>query len=262
MTATARLLVDGASASVRIGADGAPRGADGSVLAAEAAHWLPAASGKVICVALNHRPHLERLQAAMHAPPYRAPPRSPVLFLKPPNTLAGHLAPLPAAPAPLYAGGALALVFGRPASRVAAAEALDYVGGYSVFNELTLAETDYFRPAVRAKCRDGSGALGPAVVPAAGIDPDALSVRTFVDGELRGELHTAELARGAAELIAALTAYMRFEPGDVLVTGFAERDIALARGQRVSVEIPGVGRLENTIATEAAWAAYRAREEG
>ncbi|MCP6417654.1 fumarylacetoacetate hydrolase family protein, partial [Klebsiella pneumoniae] len=89
-------------------------------------------------------------------------------------------------------GPALGVVIGKSASRVSAANALAHVAGYVIVNEFSLPEESYYRPAVKAKCRDGFCPLGPELVPAADVqDPHALTLKLFVNGELRQENSTA-----------------------------------------------------------------------
>lgn len=261
MNGDARILEQGRPAQLRCEAGVLATPATGGQRDPAACHWLPPATGKVICVALNHREHLESLQAELQQPPYGQPPREPVLFIKPPNTLAGHLAPLPEAIGePLYAGAGLGVVIGQPASRIAADAAHEVIGGYTLFNELSLAEDSFFRPAIRAKCRDGSAAMGPLVVPAGGVDPDAVTLRTLVDGLEVQAFSTAGFRRSTAQLIEAVTAFMQLLPGDVLVTGFARRSCTLVAGQTVTIAAEGLGSLSNRITAEAEWLAWRAAE--
>ncbi|MFP3547774.1 fumarylacetoacetate hydrolase family protein, partial [Rhizobium sp. SIMBA_035] len=84
----------------------------------------------------------------------------------------------------LQPGPALGVVIGKRASRVRLEDALEHVAGYTIVNEFSLPENSYYRPAVKAKCRDGFCALGPELVPAAEVpDPHALSLELWVNGE-------------------------------------------------------------------------------
>jgi 5-oxopent-3-ene-1,2,5-tricarboxylate decarboxylase/2-hydroxyhepta-2,4-diene-1,7-dioate isomerase len=149
-------------------------------------------------------------------------------------------------------GAALGVVIGRAACRVRAAEALDYVAGYTIVNDVSVPHESFYRPSVRFKCRDGFCPIHPRVVDRARVaSPDALAVRVFVDGELRQQRSTANLLRPTAQLIAEVTEFMTLGAGDVLLTG-VPHDPPLARaGQRVAIEIEGVGRLENPLVAEA-----------
>lgn len=210
-------------------------------------------SGTVYCALLNDPLELASLGEAAHRPPYKAPPEAPVLCVKPRNTLAasGDVLRIPADRDALAIGAALGLVVGRTACRVPASRAREYVAGYTIVNHVSVPHDSRYRPAIRFMARDGFCPLGPRVVPAASIaDPDALAVRVWVDDAVAQATTTAARLRSTAELLAAVTDFMTLQPGDVLALG-ASHGAPLARaGQRVAIEIEGVGRLENHVAAE------------
>ena len=211
-------------------------------------------SGTVFGVLLNHRTALAALGAAASAPPYQAPPHAPVLYVKPRNTLCGNGAPVavPADAPELAIGACLGLVVGRTACRLAADRALESLAGYIIVNDLSVPHASYYRPAVRSQSRDGFCPIGPRVVARTAIgDPDALTLRVYVDGELRHAAATAQLVRGAAELLAAVTEFMTLAPGDVLAAGVAAPAPRARAGQHVAIEIDGLGCLENPLVAEA-----------
>jgi 5-oxopent-3-ene-1,2,5-tricarboxylate decarboxylase/2-hydroxyhepta-2,4-diene-1,7-dioate isomerase len=258
----ARIEHRGLPADAIVAEDGTVLIADGGRLPPEEVVWRAPTEGAVVCVALNYAGHYAEHETAFHRAPYQAPPRTPVYFIKPANTLAGHRAPVPC-PADADAiqpGPALAAVIGRRARRVRAAAAFDHIAGYTVFNDFSAPETSYFRPPVREKCRDGFGPLGPCIVDAADVgDPGALAVRTFVNGALRQEGNTRDLIYRIPALLEHLSGFMTLAPGDVIVTGFPPGRVGVAAGDLVEVEVEGVGRLANPIVTEAEYYAARAR---
>ncbi|MNE70866.1 Homoprotocatechuate catabolism bifunctional isomerase/decarboxylase [compost metagenome] len=151
----------------------------------------------------------------------------------------------------LQPGPALGVVIGKDASRVSAEDALAYVAGYTIVNEISLPETSYYRPAVKAKCRDGFCPVGPELVPAAQVaNPDALGLRLWVNGELRQHNTTANCVRTVAQLIAELSEFMTLHAGDILITGTPEGRVDVQPGDRVEVEIDGLGKLTNHIVAE------------
>ncbi|WP_293764687.1 fumarylacetoacetate hydrolase family protein [uncultured Aquitalea sp.] len=232
-------------------ADGTLRLDDDAPLADDA-RWLPPQTGTVYGVALNHRSLLDAMAAAFEDAPYKAPPQAPVLFIKTSNTGIGHLEPIPfpADAERIQAGGALGVVIGKRARKVLAENALAHVAGYTVVNEVSLPETSFYRPAVKAKCRDGFCPAGPLIVPADGIDPQTLEARTYVNGQLKETNRCADLARGVAQLIADVSEFMTLEAGDMLIAGTPLRTVDLTPGDVVSVVIDGVGRLENPVIAE------------
>ncbi|WP_242610024.1 fumarylacetoacetate hydrolase family protein, partial [Achromobacter xylosoxidans] len=200
--------------------------------------------------ALNTRQALAALGEAMNAPPYQAAPRAPVLYIKPANTYAadGDAIALPADVPEVRIGASLGIVFGRRASRVSEAEALAHVAGYRVVADLSAPHDSYFRPALKQQCRDGFCPIGRELAPVAAVpDPDALGIEVWVDGALAQRASTADLVRPVARLIADVTEFMSFEPGDILLAG-ARADAPLARaGQRYEIRIAQVGALGNTL---------------
>jgi 5-oxopent-3-ene-1,2,5-tricarboxylate decarboxylase/2-hydroxyhepta-2,4-diene-1,7-dioate isomerase len=205
-------------------------------------------SGTVYGTLLNHRSALQALGAAVNDPPYNGPPRAPVLYVKPRNTLTSDGEPVvvPAGVPELEVGACLGLVIGRMACRLSEANALEYLAGYVIVNDVSIPHLPYYRPAIRFKARDGFCPLGPRVAERWGVaNPDALNMRVYVDGELRQATSTAELLRPVTRLLADVTEFMTLAPGDVLATGAAAPAPRARAGERVSIEIDGLGRLEN-----------------
>jgi 5-oxopent-3-ene-1,2,5-tricarboxylate decarboxylase/2-hydroxyhepta-2,4-diene-1,7-dioate isomerase len=129
-----------------------------------------------------------------------------------------------------------------------------------VVNDVSVPHDAFYRPAIREKCRDGFCPIGPWVLAAEHVtDPTALLVRTYINGELKLEKRMSDLVRPIARLIADISAFTSFQEGDVLLPATVE-DAPLARaGDRVAVEIAGVGRLENQIVPEAEAFSWGAR---
>ena len=210
-------------------------------------------SGTVYGTLLNQRSALAALGEAVSRPPYQAPPKAPVLYLKPRNTLssAGAVVPVPADVPELEVGATLGLVIGRTACKLSEAEALDYVAGYTIVNDVSVPHDSYYRPSLRYKVRDGFCPIGPRVVPRAEVaDPHALAIRVYVDGVLVQQADTGDLLRPIARLLAEVTDFMTLAPGDVLMVGVAAGAPRVRAGQQVAIEIDGLGRLENSFQAE------------
>lgn len=211
------------------------------------------ATGTLFGVALNYQGLLKQRLAEFEQPPYQKPPLKPVLFIKTPNTRNRHDADVvhPGGGETLQPGPALGVVIGKSASRVSAAEAMDYVAGYTVVNEFSLPEDSYYRPAVKAKCRDGFCAIGPELVPSAQVaDPHSLAITLYVNGKVRQQNSTANFVRDIPQLIAEISEFMTLHAGDVLITGTPEGRVDVLPGDRVEVAISGLGRLVNTVVAE------------
>ncbi len=214
-------------------------------------------SGAVYGVLLNHREALNELGDAVNLPPYKARPNAPVLYIKPRNTLT-HAAPnapatvvVPADAVELEVGATLGIVIGCTACRVSRASALDHVAGYTIVNDVSVPHTSFYRPSVRLKARDGFCPIGPRVVASDDVaNPDDLAVHVYVDGSLVQRTSTGGMLRPVAALIADVTEFMTLAPGDVLMLGVAAGAPHVRAGQRVAIEIAGLGRLENAFVAE------------
>lgn len=218
-------------------------------------HWLSATTGTVLGIALNHTDLRDKMQSTFNDKPHLNPPKTPVLHIKTDNTHIGHQAaiPAPASGEIIYAGPALGVVISKVAQRISAAEADDYIQGYTVVNEVSLAESSFYRPAVKAKCRDGFCPIGPTIVDAEHIDnPENLTVRTFINNELSHSTNTDKLFYTIPQLIEYVSSFITLQPGDLIITATPERtaDLALKAGDTVAIDIEKVGRLENPIVAE------------
>lgn len=207
--------------------------------------------GTVYGVALNDPASLAALGAAANQAPYKAAPQAPVLYIKPRNTVVGPGAAVavPADASALQMGPALAVVIGRSACRVREADALAHVAGCTVVNDICVPQDSWYRPGLRFRVRDGFCPMARSLAPVA--DPDALTIRLWIDGQRAFEAHTAGFTRPLARLLADISGFMTLQPGDVLITG-VHHGAPLARaGQRIRIEVPGVGELEHTLVSEA-----------
>ena len=213
---------------------------------------LPERPGAVVCAALNFRATLDKLAPQLNADPYKQPPRAPVLYLKPPNTYnkPGDPIPCPAGAEMLRMGGTLGIVLGRAATRVPAHQAAEFIAGYCVMNDVSLPHTSYYRPAIKERCRDGFHVLGPGVAAAAVANPDQLAIRIFVNDELAAENSTANLVRSIGQLLADVSEFMTLAAGDILTVGEPDNAPLAFPGDRVRIDIPGVGSVVNSIIPE------------
>lgn len=207
-------------------------------------------SGAVYGVLMNHRAALASLGDAVHRPPYKAPPKSVVLYIKPRNSLLapGDAVRVDDAVGQLEVGAALGIVIGRTACAVGEGDAVACIAGYVIVVDFSVPHDSYFRPAIRCKARDASCAIGPRVVARASIpDPDALGVRVRVDGRLVHEAGTGDTLRPVARLVADVSDFMTLAPGDVLMAGVAPGAPRVGAGAHVAIEIDGLGRLETHV---------------
>jgi 5-oxopent-3-ene-1,2,5-tricarboxylate decarboxylase/2-hydroxyhepta-2,4-diene-1,7-dioate isomerase len=212
----------------------------------EVDEWLsPVLPSKIIATHLTYRSRAVEYQMARL-------PQTPSYFMKPPSSLSGHLATVtrPAGWRFLNYEGEVAVVIGRRCHGVSLDEALDYVVGYTVANDWGVHD---FRHAdrgsmLRVKGQDGFCPLGPAIVDAADVDPEDLTIRTYVNGIQVQEGHTgSDLMFSFAYQVADIARLITLEPGDVVLTGTPANSRPVEPGDVVAVEIDGIGRLENTV---------------
>jgi len=201
-------------------------------------------------VLLNDAAELAALGDAVNQPPYKAPPRAPVLYIKPANTYAadGDTITLPGDVDAVVVGACLGIVFGRQARRVDARQALDHVAGYRIVADLYVPHASYYRPAIKQKCRDGFCPMGPVVPRAQVAGPDDLDILVSVDGQVVQQASTRNWVRPAAQLIADVSRFMTLEPGDVLLAGIPAGQPQARAGQHYEISIGALGRLSNRLA--------------
>lgn len=227
----------------------------GATVLNSSAGWEVPTTGTVYGVALNFHGALDALGEAINAPPYKAPPKAPILYIKPRNTWIAHGAAIvvPADVAEVALGPTLGIVIGRAATRLSAATAMDFVAGYTVVNDLHVPHDSYYRPAIRHQCRDGFCPIGPTIVPRSTIaNPDVLGVRAYVNGELRLSASLAELIRPVSVLLQDITQFMTLVEGDVLLAGLPAGLPHARAGDTIAVEVDRIGRLENALTAEPA----------
>ena len=216
---------------------------------------LPPTSGNVIGVALNDKALVKSLEHVFNEKPHIQPPKTPVLHIKTDNTHIGYASTIkvPVDKGPVYAGPSLGIVIGKNATRVDVSSALDFVAGFTVVNEVSLAETSFYRPAVKAKCRDTFCPIGPWTVDKEAVStPNNLSIKTYVNDALVHNTNTDQLIYSVEEIISYISSFMTLEAGDIIIAGTPERtpDLEIKPGDSVMIEIEGVGRLVNPVEQE------------
>jgi 2-keto-4-pentenoate hydratase/2-oxohepta-3-ene-1,7-dioic acid hydratase in catechol pathway len=204
--------------------------------------------GKIVAIGLNYMDHVRESGAQ--------PPKTPLVFAKFTTAVINHEEQI-RIPRQLTERVdwevELAAVIGERASRVSEDEALKYVRGYTVGNDVSARDLQFADGQwVRAKSLDTFCPLGPKVVEL--DDPQNLKLQTRVNGELMQDSSTKEMIFGVAELISFCSHSFALEPGDVILTGtpwgcgeFMEPKRSLKDGDVVECEIEGIGILRNAV---------------
>ena len=205
---------------------------------------------KIVCIGLNYRSHAA--EAGLE------PPAAPTFFAKFRNALvpAGHEVSLPAASDKVDYEAEVAFVIGRRCKDVAEQDALDFVGGYTLLNDLSARDLQFSTPQwMPGKVFDQSAPCGPALVTPDEAGPhDAIEIALELNGETMQSASTDDLVFSVPALVSHLSRLMTLEPGDIVSTGtpsgvgsVREPRVWLKDGDDVVVTSPTLGRLETRI---------------
>jgi 2-keto-4-pentenoate hydratase/2-oxohepta-3-ene-1,7-dioic acid hydratase in catechol pathway len=207
---------------------------------------------KIICIGLNYADHASEAGLAQTD--------VPVFFAKFRNSLIGPTSPIhlpsPALSEQIDYEGELAVVMGARCASASESEALEYVAGYSIMNDVSARDLQMRTSQwIAGKALDTFAPMGPGIVPASAIpDPQALMLTTRVNGQVVQHASTATMIFSVAKIIAFLSSLMTLEPGDIIATGTPAGvgfkrtpPLYLRAGYVVEVEIDGIGQLRNTV---------------
>ena len=200
----------------------------------------PVLPSKVVAVGRNYAEHAREMQEEV--------PDEPLTFLKPSTSVIGPGDPIvyPPISERLDYEGELAVVVGRLAHRLDLDDAARAILGYTCANDATLRDLQAKDGQwTRAKGFDTSCPLGPWIETE--LDPGDLELTTRLNGEVRQHARTSDLTYGPAGLIAFISAFMTLLPGDVVLTGTPAGIGPMQPGDRVEVEIEGIGTLANPV---------------
>lgn len=200
---------------------------------------------KIVCVGRNYAAHARELG--------NEPPSEPIIFLKPHSSLLAHKDTILYPPITRHVSyeGELGVVIGKRARRVKAAEAEDYVFGYTCVNDVTARDLQKNDPMwTRAKGFDTFCPIGPWIVAKEDVEFDRIRVRTYVNGELKQDAPVSDMIFGVGRIIEFVSEFMTLESGDVIATGTPPGVGPMEPGSEVQVLVEGVGTLENRLEKE------------
>jgi acylpyruvate hydrolase len=208
------------------------------------------AAGKIICVGLNYKAHIQESNREL--------PAYPVLFPKYASSLIGPDADivLPPESSQVDYEGELAVVIGRAGRRISEEDAADHVLGYTVCNDVTMRDYQYkTHQWMQGKAWDNSTPLGPYLVTPGEVDLTSAAISTTLNGEVVQKSDLSYLIFSIPTLIATVSEFTELQPGDVILTGTPSgvgyrRDpqLFLHDGDVVTVQIEGVGTITNKVA--------------
>lgn len=205
--------------------------------------------GKIVAIGLNYLDHCRETNTQ--------PPDRPLIFTKFTTSIVGpgeEISWDPALTGEVDYEAELAVVIGRTARNVSKADALDYVAGYTCGNDVSARDLQLGDGQwIRGKSLDTFCPIGPGLVTAADVpDPQNLSIRCLLNGQVMQESNTKEMIFGVAELIAFCSNAFTLDPGDLILSGTPHgvgmgRDpqVWMKDGDTVAIEIERLGKLEN-----------------
>ena len=205
---------------------------------------------KIICLGVNYREHATEAQQEL--------PAAPMFFAKFRNSLIGPNSPilLPRASSQIDYEGELAVVIGTRCKEVSEQEALRYVAGYTIMNDISARDLQMQTSQwMSGKALDTFAPMGPGIVPASEIpDPQTLWLTTKVNGQIVQRDNTAHMIFSVAAALSFLSSLMTLEPGDIIATGTPSGvgfkrnpPLFLHEGDVTEVEIKGIGQLRNLV---------------
>ena len=209
---------------------------------------------KILAIGLNYRAHAEESNMEI--------PKFPVVFTKQATSANGPYEPIhsPEETNMLDYEGELGIVIGKRCRRVSKADANKVIAGFCILNDVSVREWQFLAPPPQftmGKSWDTHSPFGPAIVTPDEVDPHNLMLRTFVNDALRQETNTDDLIFNCYDIIEFLSTAFTLEPGDVIATGTPSGVGAamqplgtLQVGDRVKVEIQGLGFIENEVIAE------------
>lgn len=222
-------------------------------LSKEEIHYAPVVTNpeKIVCVGLNYIDHAKESKMDI--------PTSPVIFSKFNNALSAHLdyIPIPEGAKQIDYEAELVVVIGKEAKNVSKEEALSYVFGYTIGNDVSARDLQ-FRTGqwLLGKSPDSFAPVGPFVVTSDEMDPYNLNIECRINGEIRQKANTRDMIFDCATLVSYLSTYMTLKPGDLIFTGTPDgvilgyakdQQVWLKPGDEMVVSIEKLGELKNVL---------------
>ncbi len=221
----------------------------------ELAAPIPTPSRNIFCVGKNYAQHAKELATSVFKDTL---PSHPIVFSKVPETVIGQGDPIvfdASISTAIDYEGELAVIIGKQGRNISKSDALSYVWGYTILNDITARDLQQrHHQWLLGKSQDSFCPMGPWAVTADEIDPENTSVRTYVNGELRQDGNTRDLIFDIPTLISTISAGITLKLGDIIATGTPagvgmgfDPPRYLKHGDVVRVEIDGIGTLENPV---------------
>jgi 2-keto-4-pentenoate hydratase/2-oxohepta-3-ene-1,7-dioic acid hydratase in catechol pathway len=208
---------------------------------------VPVEPPKVVCVGMNYADHVAEANAKM--------PTMPLYFMKPRTALVGHDGEIvyPKDSTNVHYEAEFTIVIGKTGRRIPESEALDYVFGYTIANDVSARDWQRKEMAdgflLHGKAFDTFAPVGPVV--ATDIDGSDLAIELRLNGEVKQKSRTSQLIFNIPTLISDVSQFITLEPGDLILTGTTSGVGPMKPGDTVEIEVEGIGILRNTVVAEA-----------
>ncbi|HTX61513.1 MAG TPA: fumarylacetoacetate hydrolase family protein, partial [Methanobacterium sp.] len=200
----------------------------------------PVKPSKIVCVGLNYQDHARELNMEL--------PEEPVIFLKPPTTVIGHLENIiyPPSSNQVDYEAELGVVMSKKAHQINEKDANEYIGGYTALNDVTARDLQSKDGQwTRAKSYDTFCPLGPCIE--TNLDPNQLNISLKLNHELKQNSSTSNMIFSPQILVEFISHIMTLNPGDVIATGTPPGVGSMNPGDTVEVEVGGIGVLRNKL---------------
>lgn len=201
----------------------------------------PISPGKIICIGFNYKAHMDELQDIAT--------KKPTLTLKAQNTVIGSGEPilLPASSSQVEHEAELGIILKKGGYRIKEPE--KHILGYTIVNDVTARDLERdMKQWSASKSFPTFCPTGPCIETE--LDPEDLEIKCRVNGELRQDSRTSKMIYGPAELVGFVSSFMRLEAGDLIASGTIPGVGLLRDGDRIEIEIPGIGVLWNPVELE------------
>lgn len=197
-------------------------------------------STKIIAVGLNYHDHAKEMNAPI--------PKQPLIFLKSPSAIIydGDIIRYPQSSSRVDYEAELAVIIRKECKNIKPGQAKDYILGYTCANDVTARDLQKIDGQwTRAKSFDTFCPIGPRIVK--DIDPDNLSIRAILNGEVKQDSNTNQMIFKVDEVIAFVSEIMTLFPDDIIITGTPAGIGPMERGDMIEIEIEGIGILRNPV---------------
>ncbi|SFE72432.1 fumarylacetoacetate hydrolase family protein [Alteribacillus iranensis] len=216
---------------------------------------IPRPAKNIMCAGKNYAEHAKEMGSEADIP------TDPIIFTKSPTTvIANHdeINPHRDVTESLDYEGEIAVIIGKQGKNIKAEHANDHIYGYTLLNDVTARDVQKrHKQFFLGKSFDTFSPMGPAIVPKEELDGQHLSLRTYVNNDLRQETTTENMIFSIPQLIEIISRGMTLEPGDIIATGTPAGVGAgfnppkfLQPGDKVVIEVDGIGQLQNTVAPD------------